>query len=58
MCEFCRYWTRHDERDAAGYCDLHHNSFAMEDDTCSDFDQGGKRNKQQANPLDHTNTTR
>jgi len=36
-CEKCLYWTRHSKRDAAGFCDRHKNSFAMEDDRCSEF---------------------
>ena len=39
MCEFCRYWTRHNPMDAAGRCSLHDNDMMMEDDTCGDFDQ-------------------
>jgi hypothetical protein len=49
MCEFCRYWTRHHPRDAAGHCELHDNGFMMEDDTCGDFDQSTINDKEHKN---------
>ncbi len=39
MCQFCKFWKRHDERDAAGYCSKHSNSAAMEDDRCDLFEK-------------------
>lgn len=37
QCSGCTHWERHEPRDAAGFCEKHVNSFAMEDEWCSDF---------------------
>lgn len=38
QCQHCKHWTRHHPRDQAGFCKRFNNGFAMEDDTCADFD--------------------
>ena len=39
QCQFCKHWTRHEPRDAGGYCELNNDGFAMEDNWCAGFER-------------------